>query len=69
MATDNAATDVAAITQRLSEGLHELAIAAGQLESAITDGAEVDHDQRIALDQAHSNATAITDTLDRLGRG
>lgn len=69
MATDE--PNVAALTQQLSEGLHELAIAAGRLEVAVADDRDgaLDHDLRIALDQAHSNATAITDALERLGRG
>ena len=70
-ATDDAAhgEDVAAITDRLSRGLHGLANDAGRLEQLVADGATLDDDTHLALDQAHSNAAALLATLDRMGLG
>ena len=57
--------------QRLSKGLYQLAIEAGQLEKRVVGHSpdELDHDTHLALDQAQNNAAAIAATLDRLGLG
>lgn len=57
--------------QTLSKGLYDLAIRAGELEVQIVGHStdELDHDTHLALDQAHSNASAIAATLARLGLG
>lgn len=56
----------------LADGLHDLAIEAGQLEQLVLDAGGADQlegETRLQLDQAHSNATAIVSTLDRAGFG
>ena len=68
-ATAGQQESVESITRQLATGLHELANAAGRLEQLVVDGAEIDEDQHLALDQAHSNATALLRTLDRIGLG
>lgn len=57
------------LVARLSDGLHELANVAGLLEEQLADRRLLDDDRRLALDQAHSNASALLATLDRLGLG
>lgn len=58
------------LAEALADGLYDLASRAGDLERLLSEeGGAVSDDEHLRLDQAHSNASAIVASLERLGFG